>query len=597
MNLLTIDFETYYDKDYTLSKLTTEEYIRHPSFRAHGMALLPQNGTASWVPHDEIASALASIDWGKTAVICHHAQFDGLILSHHYGVKPAAFICTMSMARVPIPGCAPPVSVSLAKLVEHYGIGEKGDALPLSKGMRVLTPQVEAKIATYCCKDATLTWGLFKLLSIGFPPDELRLIDLTVRMFTDPVLRVDAGRLENYLTELAERKEMMLSDAGVTPDDLLSADKFVSVLESLNVAVEMKPGTNGLIPAIAKTDDFMKSLLEQEDDRVQAVAAARLGVKSTINETRTKRMIGIAERGPLPVYLNYWGAHTGRWSGGDKMNLQNLPHKSRSPLRESILAPEGHVLVVCDSAQIEARTLAWLARHTQLVEDFAAGVDIYTKMGEMVGASRPVGKVLILGLGYGMGAAKLQDTMARGPLGMPPQTVTLETCTQWVDTYRRVNAPIKALWREIDEVLRCMVGGMSHVFDPELRRFVPTSYGDYAPEIEFPDGTCLTYPELAWADDRMLYRSGNVRHSIYGGKAVENIVQKMARGIIAAQMLTIAERYRVVTMTHDEIVAAVPESEAESALSFMLEAMSAAPSWAAGLPLAAEGGYAKEYSK
>ena len=136
---------------------------------------------------------------------------------------------------------------------------------------------------------------------------------------------------------------------------------------------------------LSQTKEF-KHLLTHQDERVQSLVAARLGNKSTLEETRTQRFIDIAKRGLLPVPVRYYAAHTGRWGGDDKINLQNLPSRGANAnmLKRGIIAPQGHSIIDADSAQIEARVLAWLAEQDDLTEAFAKGEDVYKNMASRI---------------------------------------------------------------------------------------------------------------------------------------------------------------------------------------------------------------------
>lgn len=401
LRILTLDFETYYGDDYTLSKMTTEGYVRDPMFQTIGIGVFePATGERLWMAHDVFTYWTAQQDWSNTALICHHAQFDGLILAHHYNIRPRFWFCTLSMAR-PIHGTG---KISLAKLGETYGVGVKGDDVVKAKGKRFehFSQPEWTQYGNYCLNDCQLTYEIFIRMLQHFSREELELIDLTIRMFTEPAFILDAPLLEQGVRDEIAAKEILLSKAETSKDVLMSNDKFAALLFDLGAEVpqkispaSLKPDKNGVLGdpkytwAFAKTDPGFKKLLEHEDDAIRWVAEARVGVKSTLKETRSQRLAEMAHRGLAPVYLNYAGAHTGRWSGGDKVNLQNLPRKGI--LRKAVLAPDGYVVVVCDSAQIEARTLAWLASHESLVEAFAQGRDVYSEQATII-YQRPINR-------------------------------------------------------------------------------------------------------------------------------------------------------------------------------------------------------------
>lgn len=423
MDILTVDFETYYDKEFSLSKMSMEAYVRDPRFEVIMLGLRWPDGTKEVVTgtHEEIQYRLDAIEWEKYAVLAHNTLFDAAILAWRFGVNPRAWLDTLSMARAMF-GLR---GNSLALLAKRYSLEDKGTAVQNAMGKRRadFTPEEFAKYADYCLHDAELCHELFYLMSNGwynpetfdhrhpYPAQELRLIDKLIRMYTEPMLRLNKGQLEEHLADVIRRKEELLSNAGIAKEDLMSNPKFALVLEEFGVTPPMKisPTTGKQAFAFAKTDPGMKALLEHPDERVQAVVAARMGVKSTLEETRTQRFIDMAGRNLMfPVPLRYSAARTHRLGGTDGINLQNLPARGAqaNKLKRCIEAPPGYVIVDCDSSNIEARMLAWLAGQDDLVEDFANGVDVYCKMsGKIFGREitkadkkeRFVGKTVVLG--------------------------------------------------------------------------------------------------------------------------------------------------------------------------------------------------------
>jgi DNA polymerase len=312
---------------------------------------------------------LGKFKWSEAFVLAHNTMFDGAILSWKFGIKPMAWLDTLCMARA-TDGLE--VGNSLAKLAERYNLGVKGNEVVNAMGKRraAFSDEDLSKYGDYCRNDVDLTYALFQCLAPKFTKTELKLIDLTLRMFTEPVLELDLPSLEQHLEDVKDKKEKLMAAAESDRDTLMSNDKFAALLQSIGVVVPTKISltTGKEAWALAKSDEGLKELQEHEDLRVQALVAARLGTKSTLEETRTTRFIGIAKRGNMPVPLRYYAAHTGRWGGDDKLNLQNLPRSGR--LKQAIIPPDGYVIINADSSQIEARTVAWLAGQTDLVEAF-----------------------------------------------------------------------------------------------------------------------------------------------------------------------------------------------------------------------------------
>ena len=496
-----LDFETYYDKEFSLSKLTTEAYVRDPRFEVIGVGVKVNGAETEWASgtHEQIKEYLDSFDWSDAMLLCHNTMFDGAILNWRFGIRPKVYADTMCIARA-IHGVE--TSASLKAVSEKYGIGQKGTEVVQALGKRRedFTPAELSRYGDYCVNDVDLTYKLFTIMAKDFPRKELKLIDLTLRMFIQATLELDLGLLEQHLTETRDRKDELLESAGVVKEDLMSNPKFAELLKSLGVEPPMKesPATGKQTFAFAKSDEAFKALAEHEDPQVQALVAARLGTKSTLEETRTQRFIDIAKRGTLPVPVRYYAAHTGRWGGDDKINLQNLPSRgvNGKKLKRSIIAPAGYALIDADSAQIEARVLAWLAEQDDLTAAFAAGEDVYVKMASRIYGvaesdvtkdQRFVGKTTILGAGYGMGAIKFQAQLKNFGFDMD-----IAEARRVINIYREANWKINKLWRDAQQAL------------VELHSSRKISLGcgsvlELVPEetaIRLPSGLLLRYDDL-----------------------------------------------------------------------------------------------------
>jgi len=605
MKILTLDFETFYSPAFSLTKMTTEEYVRSPDFEVIGVSVQEDGGEPVWFSGDAYAlhQFLTSYDWANALALAHNAPFDGAILTWKFGIKPKGWLDTLSMGRA-LHGTE--VGGSLAALTHYYDLGEKGTEVVNALGKRRadFAPNDLARYGEYCKNDVALTWKLFNAMSADFPPEELRLIDLTVRMFTDPVLQLDTQILNKHLNAVRQRKESLLG--AFDKDTLMSNPQFADVLRTHGVEPPMKisPTTGKQTYAFSKTDEAFKELLEHENPQIQALVAARLGTKSTIEETRTERFIGIAGRGSLPVPLRYYAAHTGRWGGDDKLNLQNLPRNS--PLKFAIIPPSGHVFLDSDSSQIEARTLAWLAGQEDLVEAFDRGEDVYKIMASAIyGKSvasitkdeRFVGKTTILGAGYGMGAQKFQAQLKNFGVELE-----LEETKRVIDTYRQTYPAIPQLWQESHSILGAIIGDQYAEFGRNGILKVEGRKG-----IRLPNGLYIKYPNLRFTETEQngrlkteyVYdaRRGKqmVANRIYGGKVIENVCQALARIVIGMQMLMVAKKYRVVMTVHDAIGCIVPEAEAERAKEYVELCMRLRPEWAPELPLNCEAGYGDSY--
>lgn len=654
-----LDFESAYGKhpetgyNYTLSKITTEEYIRHPLFKAHGLGVKIDQDSAFYIykPAD-LVHFLKTHPWDKTFAIAHHSHFDMAILSWRCGIRPAFIGDTLSMARA----IYPHESSSLANIAKLLGVGEKGIELVNFNGKWALTDAEQQVLGSYCINDVELTARIFDALKGHFPVSELRLIDLTVRLFTEPCLEVERGVLiEEYKCE-RRSKRALLKACNTDKTVLASGDKFAELLLSLGVdppkklsPSKVKDGRvdpdevgeppRGLLPSFkswkgitveekaqlkidkdkfpwaygfGKSDEEFKMLLDHPDPQVQAVVEARLGIKSTIKETRSKRFYKIGSRGAFPVYHNYYGARTGRDSGGDKQNTTNLNRvnpkdPTSGALRLSLLAPPKHLLVVRDLGQIEARKLAYWAGQEDLLELFRQGGDPYNRQATKIFGYEVnrkldqffleglVGKSSTLGNGYGMGWGKFQESLRVGFMGAPPvlfdeaaarklgvdidafcyqrsykkgyaylrdEALAMKPLNvgeeahfwhcaavkQIVDKYRESNDAIVAGWREGGQALKAISDGVEI---PVGKRGLITTCSE---GLRGPNGMKIRYHKLRCNSRGEFKYLSNVRKKewsyIYGGKVVENIIQFLARIVLTDQMLNI-DRWLKAQRPHD----------------------------------------------
>jgi DNA polymerase len=618
MQLVTLDFETYYDVGFSLSGLTTEEYIRDERFQVIGVGIKIDDGETEWYTGDQVGIALNKVDWKASALLCHNTQFDGGILSFRYGIVPSLYLDTLSMARA-IHGVD--AGGSLAYLVERYELGAKGTEVIDAKGKRLenFNDKDLKQYGEYCKNDVELTYKLFQIFAPQFPESEIKLIDLTLRMYTEPVLEVDDSLLQDRLEEVQQEKSELLKGLMVKLQcdteecvraKLASNKQFAEILTELGVVVPLKisPATNKETFALAKGDQGFLDLCEHEDAFIQELCRVRLGTKSTIEESRIERFIGIGARnkGKLPIPLKYYGAHTGRWAGSDKVNFQNLParDKKKKALKNAVIAPDGYQVINCDSSQIEARVLVWLAGQNDVVKWYEEGRDVYSEFASKVygktitkddKTERAVGKTCILGLGYGTGWAKLKQTLKiSAGVDMDDQE-----CQRLVKVYREVNDKVIDLWKTCDDALGYIanwnVDSQPYYLDAHKTLLV-TQKG-----IQLPNGLSIYYPGLKWdtseAKSKFTYKSRRGVNSIWGGSVVENVVQALARIIVGEQMLEINKKYRPVLTVHDAVVNVVPEKDVDEALLYITSSMSTPPLWATGLPVACEAHHGASYGE
>ena len=639
MKTLVLDFETRWDsKEYTLGKLTTEEYIRSPKFKAFGLGWKWfGEDKKEWVTHDDIPAWVSSIDWENTNVLAHNAQFDVSILAWVYGVRPKFILDSLSMARA-LRGVE--VGNSLATLAEAFGLPPKGQAVHSTNGLVEITFEMEKELAEYCLHDVFLCEEVFKRLVKGYPKNELKLIDMTLKMFINPVLELDKEILVDAIEIERHKRKSLLEKIGIEESALASNDQFAKVLERLGVVPPRKISktTGKEAYAFAKNDALFQALLNSDNEDIALICEARLKVKSTLERTRAQRFLDISERGTLPVPLNYYGAHTGRWSAskGSGLNLQNL--KRGSFLRQAIKAPKGKTLVVCDLAQIEPRVLAYLADYENLLEIFTSGQDAYASFGAqmfnipgLTKTSHPdlrqSAKSALLGCGYGMGWASFSAQLLTGFLGAPPTLYTKDfakqlgvteqtvadflaweknlellgkiphTCTtkellihalaakEIINKYREAAYPVVGFWNLCNSLIKHSLS--------EGKPYQHKCLTFEKERIILPSGLALRYPDLRLENAQWVYGSDSKK--LYGGKLTENIVQAVARCVMTDGMLRIQEKYPCVLTVHDEVVALVPEDDAEEAEKWVLAQMVMDPEYMKGIPLDAEASSAKRY--
>ena len=601
MNILTLDFETFYDVRYSLTQMSTVQYVQDERFFVWGVGLKLNDGPTEWVSGEEIADTFDQLAWDDIAVVCHNTLFDAYILTQAYGVYPAYYYDTAAMSR----GLFPNESAALKNVCERLyptdNSMRKGDELVNAKGIRDLEPELEETIAGYCIQDVDLTYAIYHKMLSSFPQSELDIIDLTVRLFVEPKLVLDRELLIKHKEQIATETAEKIEKSGVTREVLASQPKFAAYMESLRIVVPTKksPRTGLMIPAFSKNDSAYIQMCRMYP-QYQSLWDGREAVKSRIEETRAERLLSsVNPDGTFSVPLRYYAAHTGRFGGSEKINLQNLPRNS--VLRNAIQAPEGQLLYIADLSNIEARMLAWLASEETLLEAFIKGVDVYSQFASTIYArditkanklERYVGKTAILGLGYGMGSNKFQLTLRNGS---PSVDVTDETALMIVSQYRAMYPNIPRLWNVGKQLLYGMLDTSQYG-----HRYGPLLIANNA--LELPNGMFLRYPSLTVTNNEFLYsgQKGGGPIRTHGPRLVENIIQALARIVLTDQMLSIRHsvfEVDVVLTVHDEIICCGSANEPEHTLDKIMTIMRQPPSWCSALPLDVEGNYSQIYDK
>jgi DNA polymerase len=580
-------------------------------------------------------------------VVAQNALFDVSVMAWRYNAKPAFIFDTLSMGRA-LHGVE--VGNSLKKLAERFGLPPKGDGLSPSENiLDELPADVEAILADYCCHDTWLCEQIFLRMIEGYPAKELRLIDMTLRMYTNACLELDREMLIKALTEEGEKREGLLKKLGIEEAALASNPKFAEVLTLMGVTPPTKVSktTGKEAFAFAKNDALFQALLNGEREDVALLCEARLRVKSTTERTRAQRFLDISGRGALPVPLSYYGAATGRWTAakGSAINMQNL--KRGSFLRKAIMAPVGHQLVVGDLSQIEPRVLAWLADYEDLLDIFRSGRDAYAAFGaQMFGIPglskeshpdlRQSAKSALLGCGYQLGWASFAAQLLVGFLGAPPvrydkafakklgvDAAYIDRFVGWdenvkklreiphicterellihcvaakkiIDIYRETSHPVVSFWDMCAKLMeKSLYGGEEVVYKCVTFR---------KEEIVLPSGMTLKYPNLRNEYDKetkqrnWVYGEEGVKPTkLYAGKITNNIVQGTARVVMTDGMLRVDKKYPVVGTVHDELLCVVPDAEVAGATDWVLEQMIVEPKYMPGIPLNSEVGAHRRY--
>jgi DNA polymerase len=649
------DFETAWGRAQHVrlgfSCQTNEEYVRDPRFKAWGISwkYLGSDDAAVWVTRKDLPAFFASIDWSRTGFMAQNTMFDAFILAQHYNVHPCFLMDTLSMGRA-LRGVE--AGNSLKRLAEMFNLPPKGDGLSPSENILDKLPaHVERELAEYCCHDTWLCEQIFyKLGGWDYPTKELRLIDMTLKMYTRACLELDRSMLINALTEEGEKREGLLRRLNIEETALASNAKFAEVLSAMGVTppTKISKTTGKEAFAFAKNDALFQALLNGEREDVALLCEARLRVKSTTERTRAQRFLDISGRGALPVPLSYFGAATGRWtaSRGSAINMQNL--KRGSFLRKAIMAPDGYELVVGDLSQIEPRVLAWLADYEELLDIFRAGGDPYATFGaQMFNISnltkeshpdlRQSAKSALLGAGYSLGWASFASQLLVGFLGAPPVRydlafakklgVTAEqaqkfldwdvnvekleaiphTCTTKelvihclaakaiIDRYRATATPVVAFWD--------LMNGLIEDSLYKGREYTLKCLTFKKGQIVLPSGMPITYTNLnvrRFSDEKSgkpktEWTYGENRTKLYGGKVTNNITQGVARCVMTDGMLRTSKRYFVAGTVHDEQIVVVPAAEVENAKTWVLAQMTMEPSYMPGIPLDADGGAHRRY--
>lgn len=668
--VVVLDFECYWDSEYNLSKMSTIEYIQSPKFEELGLARLLMRGNLPYADPSQncrweadIVGFLAWLqhEYGSNlegcTVVAQNARFDASILAFRHGIMPPHILDIMALSLHINPQCP----ADLASNCKRYGLPSKGNTKDFMecthrsrfkktggrkkaiKGMPVkllrMTHEKEMKLAVYAVNDALREWDLLPILlpKLSNPQTEIPLIQHTLQLFLRPTIVLDMELGEELEKGMLNEVHTAAADAGYDFASLSGNHSFRDLLaEALSETgeeVPLKPNKKGeMIPALAKTDEAQKYLLNHKTEKVRKLMAGRVAIKSWPSKAkRVRKMMNQAGAvgGVLPVPLKYYGAHTGRWSGDEDINLQNLGargHELDSRVRNMLRPPKGYVFISCDQAAVEARGTAWIAGQEDLLDAFRRDEDVYCRFASKVLGTtvrkpraddpipvqkrfkkgRAYGKVGILGGGYGMGAEKCQSYGVGYGLKLDfPEAKRI------IDTYRASNPKIVRFWKDVERAFRYTLkyGKESRMkyltFHLEENGWgAPGSEADMM-VITLPSGRELRYEDVRVEPDpkfgTQLVCFNHRTHEtskIYGGHLTENIIQAICRDTLGLAILEIeAAGYRVVLHVHDEVLVICLKNDMERCKRIVVEAMRRTPSWAPGLPLNAEAVVLERYEK
>jgi len=625
MKIIGIDFETYYDDAYSLRKMTPVEYILDPRYETIGCAI-STSGLTGFLDHEGLIAYLKKIP-EKVAMVSHNALFDQCVMAYRYNYVPALMIDTLGMSRAWWGHLYKKHSIGALALAR--GIGVKGTTVAQVKGMRkadIVARGLWDDYARYSVNDIEIAMELFRqMMEEGFPKPELEIQDIVLRCAVQPKFRLDQNTLAIHLNEVQQNKETLLAKCGIYgKDDLMSNDKFADALRTLGVDPPLKTSlaTGKTTYAFAKTDPAFIELEEHEDEDVQALVAARLGIKSTLEESRTQRFLAIAqltwpgnEQALMPVPLRYGAAHTHRLGGDWKLNLQNMPRGSKAKpprLRESLMARAACLTVKADASQIEARFVADFCGQDDLRQAFQDGRDVYCEQATVI-YDRPVtkadvperftGKTAVLGCGFGVGGEKFARTVRLQSKQFLGKMIEMDTPegNRIVGLYREKNFKVPMMWQRLNACI------------PEMtRKDCSIKIGPIIIEherVRLPNNLFLNYHKLEYKkykdEDAWWFEYANQPKKIYGGKFLENIIQALAR--IATMEAAARIKHRLTAMAlelgldpvefflglqeHDALAYGPPEEFADIVGEILVEEMVRRPTWAPTVPLACQDGY------
>lgn len=621
------DLETFWSTEHTLTKMNPAAYCMHRKTELQSMSCAFDDDPMQFIRGEaDMRYYIKHQDWSDVLVVGHNmSQFDSMLLAWRLGLRPKMWGCTLAMARAIYRA---EVGGSLKALCDYLQLGSKGNLESIGTKGRMMDSFSEEEwraMEIYNNMDTHLCRLLFKHLLKHTPLRELKVIDMTIRMLITPRIHVDTGLLESAYKEETKRKDDAIEELrdklglpfeADVKKALMSNPQFADLLRSLDVEppTKISPTTGKETYAFAKDDEGLLALREHENPLVGSAVETRLGIKSSMLETRIQTFLEMASAtgGRMPIALNYAGAHTWRWSGGFKANQQNLPRVPRdkegnivpkisNALRNCLVAPPGHKIVVADLSGIELRVnhFLWQVRSSMDLYYQNAEADLYKEFAakfygiqvkDVTKQQRQFAKMMQLALGFGMGWRKFKVKAKQ-----EGYVLTDREAEEAVGKWRAIYDSIAYGWELCNNHIQAIHDGEEYAIDPW--GFCVTGKNC----ITTPEGI-LRYPSLHLETTEKGKREwsfgkGRNKSKLYGGLLCENLVQHLARQVLVTQMLEIQKRYPISHTVHDEVILVVREEEAEEALDFMLTTMKTPPTWWPEIVLFAEGDMGDRYGE
>jgi len=677
---LLLDFETYFDAEYCMGRgknaLSTIAYVTDSRFAFTGLGIqtggVGQMGLdghrVDWwdnprfIPGPYVSWAIEQLKekFGKAfhncTVVAKNNKFDCLILVEKFGIYSPYTIDIEDLSRY----YDSRMKQGLKDLAKLFKLPAKGDTKQF-KGLywESMTPEQRLAMKKYCLGDIKNEKSLLEILlpMVDNPGIELDLARHTLNLYLRPILNLDieqaqriAMEMDNALSgDLGKVAWVLKYRTKAKPNipKIMRAKKIfpqilqdcldAATIEGENTVAEqvpMKQGKKQMIPATAQNDVAFQYLLAHKDQKVRELCRAKAACSSwPLHQSKVRRMITQTKcsDGLIRMPLKYYGAHTGRWSGTGGWNPMNLGGKGRgrpihpliAQVRNTLMAPDGYTLIIVDSAQIEARELAWVAHQDDLVKGFADGEDIYSEFasdlfqakvwkpteeekktpeGQTADIRRGFGKDAILGCGYGMGANTFYDRCRQNDTLRPlfdSGEYDWDFINRLIKIYRSRYASIPAFWTEIEKCFRWTT--KDHIKQRTTYKISETaeiifSRSGSTTKMQLPSGRVMNYrfATVSPKNDSIKYLHGH----LWGGSITENLIQAMCRDLLGYWILKCEDAgILIVLHSYDELVGCVLKEDAEESLQIMIDIMYSGPAWADGLPLAAEGMISERYCK